>query len=129
MTFAEGDRDMGRVITGSSNFTQAGLVDNLEFNVELKSRADYDFALQKFNALCEDAVDVGEKYIETVHTKTWLNQTITPYELYLKFLYEYFKDELGACRRIRLMPGTENDHDGLRFKHPVRLPFPNRACS
>ncbi|MBU4286702.1 MAG: helicase, partial [Proteobacteria bacterium] len=31
MTFAEGDRDVGRVITGSSNFTQAGLVDNLEF--------------------------------------------------------------------------------------------------
>ena len=25
MTFAEGDRDVGRVITGSSNFTAAGL--------------------------------------------------------------------------------------------------------
>ena len=35
MTFREGDRDTGRVITGSSNFTQSGLVDNLEFNVEL----------------------------------------------------------------------------------------------
>lgn len=51
MTFAEGDRDAGRVITGSSNFTQAGLADNLEFNVELKTRTDYDFALNKFNAL------------------------------------------------------------------------------
>ena len=51
MTFAEGDRDTGRVITGSSNFTQAGFVDNLEFNVELKNRADYDFALDKFNEL------------------------------------------------------------------------------
>ena len=30
MTFAEGDRDKGRVITGSSNLTQAGLQDNLE---------------------------------------------------------------------------------------------------
>ncbi|MEA3273650.1 MAG: phospholipase D-like domain-containing protein, partial [Patescibacteria group bacterium] len=36
MTFEEDDRDVGRVITGSSNFTQSGLVDNLEFNVELK---------------------------------------------------------------------------------------------
>ncbi|MFV1951143.1 MAG: phospholipase D-like domain-containing protein, partial [Nitrospinota bacterium] len=44
MTFTEGDRDTGRVITGSSNFTLAGLVDNLEFNVELKNRSDYDFA-------------------------------------------------------------------------------------
>ena len=33
MTFHKGDRDIGRVITGSSNFTQAGLIDNLEFNV------------------------------------------------------------------------------------------------
>ena len=32
MTFKESDRDIGRVITGSSNFTQAGLIDNLEFN-------------------------------------------------------------------------------------------------
>lgn len=30
MTFKEGDRDVGRVITGSSNFTQSGFVDNLE---------------------------------------------------------------------------------------------------
>ncbi len=45
ITFPEGDRDVGRVITGSSNFTQAGLADNLEFNVELKNRSDYEFAL------------------------------------------------------------------------------------
>jgi superfamily II DNA or RNA helicase len=100
MTFAEGDRDKGRVITGSSNFTHSGLVDNLEFNVELKNRSDYDFALAKFNELWEDAVDVSEKYIATVNTKTWLNNTITPYELYLKFLYEYFKDELGTPEDI-----------------------------
>src|SRR3989338_4359375 len=95
MTFGEGDRDKGRVITGSSNFTQAGFVDNLEFNVELKNRADYDFALAKFEELWKDSVDVSQKYVETIRTKTWLNDTITPYELYLKFLYEYFKDDLS----------------------------------
>ena len=100
MTFKEGDRDIGRVITGSSNFTQAGLTDNLEFNVELKTRADYGFALDKFNELWKDAVDVKDKYIETIQTKTWLNQNITPYELYLKFLYEYFKDELSITDKV-----------------------------
>ena len=94
MTFVEEDRDVGRVITGSSNFTQSGLVDNLEFNVELKNRADYEFARTKFEGLWDNAVDVKDKYIETIREKTWLNDTITPYELYLKFLYEYFKDEL-----------------------------------
>ena len=37
--------DYGRVITGSSNFSESGLVDNLEFNVELKDRPDVEFAL------------------------------------------------------------------------------------
>ncbi|MCL6523942.1 MAG: hypothetical protein K6T34_04690 [Thermoflavifilum sp.] len=100
MSFFEGDRDVGRVITGSSNFTQAGLVDNLEFNVELKNRADYEFARAKFEALWKDAVDVSDKYIQTIQEKTWLNNTITPYELYLKFLYEYFKDELRQTNEV-----------------------------
>ncbi len=95
MTFIKGDRDIGRVITGSSNFSKAGLVDNLEFNVELKNPSDYRFALQKFNQFWKDSVDVSEKYIETINQKTWLNNTITPYELYLKFLYEYFKEKIN----------------------------------
>ena len=95
MTFAEGDRDVGRVITGSSNFSESGLKDNLEFNVELKTASDYRFALGKFNELWADAVDVSDKYVETVGTRTWLNDDISPYQLYLKFLYEYFKDKIN----------------------------------
>ncbi|PIP09049.1 MAG: helicase, partial [Syntrophobacteraceae bacterium CG23_combo_of_CG06-09_8_20_14_all_50_8] len=100
MTFYEGDRDVGRVITGSSNFTKAGLIDNLEFNVELKNRSDYEFSRQKFDELWKDAVDVSEKYIQTIQEKTWLSQNITPYQLYLKFLYEYFKDELSQTDEV-----------------------------
>ena len=80
MTFKKGDRDTGRVITGSSNFTQAGLVDNLEFNVELKNRSDYDFAKNKFDELWCNAVDVSEKYVQTIQDKTWLSQNISPYQ-------------------------------------------------
>lgn len=100
VTFKEGDRDTGRVITGSSNLTQSGLVDNLEFNVELKNSADYHFAKDKFEELWLNAVDISEKYIETINTKTWLNTDITPYELYLKLLYEYFKDELNQTDEV-----------------------------
>jgi superfamily II DNA or RNA helicase len=100
MTFKKGDRDVGRVITGSSNFTQAGLRENLEFNVELKTRADYDFARRQFNDLWKDAVDVKDKYIDSIRTRTWLNDTVTPYELYLKFLYEYFKDDLSQVGEV-----------------------------
>ena len=43
----------GSVITGSSNFTEAGLRNNLEFNVELKDAPDVKFALGRFEALWE----------------------------------------------------------------------------
>lgn len=91
----EGHEDYGKVITGSSNFSQAGLVDNIEFNVELKDKPDVKFALEKFEELWEKSVDVSEKYIDTVKTKTWINDEITPYELYLKFLYEYFREKIN----------------------------------
>ncbi len=100
MSFREGDRDKGRVITGSSNLTQAGLVDNLEFNVELERPNDYQFAKDKFEELWLNGVDISEKYIETIETKTWLNQDITPYQLYLKLLYEYFNDQLNETGEI-----------------------------
>ena len=99
MTFHEGDRDNGRVITGSSNFTEAGLQENLEFNVELKNRADYEFALDKFNELWAKSVDVTKDYVTTIELKSPYAQ-FTPYELYLKFLYEYFRGELNLPDEI-----------------------------
>ena len=94
MTFRDGFMDKGRVITGSSNFTEAGLVQNLEFNVELKNRSDYDFALAKFNELWAKSVDVTKDFVQTIETQSPYAQ-FTPHELYLKFLYEYFRGTLN----------------------------------
>ena len=91
--FFKDDKDYGRVVTGSSNFSEAGLEENLEFNVELKNISDVRFALKKFEELWEDSIDVTDDYIETIKTQTWMSQ-ITPYEIYLKFLYEYFKEDI-----------------------------------
>jgi superfamily II DNA/RNA helicase len=99
MTFTEGDRDAGRVITGSSNLTQSGLQDNIEFNVELKNRSDYEFARRKFEELWAVAVDISKPYQETVQHKSPY-APFTPYELYLKFLYEYFHNELNRSSEI-----------------------------
>lgn len=62
----------GSVITGSSNFSEAGLQNNLEFNVELKDSRDVQFALEKFEELWAQGVPVTEEYIEAVEKKTWL---------------------------------------------------------
>lgn len=92
--------DYGRVITGSSNFSLNGLVAQREFNVELKDRNDVDFALAKFEDLWRDGVDVSMTYVDTVQQKTWLSETITPYEIYLKFLYEYFKEDINLDNEV-----------------------------
>lgn len=92
------DEDMpiyGSVITGSSNFTENGLNAQYEFNVELKDTPDVKFALTKFEELWEKAVPVSADYIEAIEKRTWLNDSISPYEMYLKFLYEYFYDEIN----------------------------------
>ena len=95
MKYKDGKSDDGRVITGSSNFTRAGLNYNLEFNVELKNSDDYEFAQNKFNELWKDSIDVSEEYVRTIKQDTWLNENITPYELYIKFLYEYLKEKIN----------------------------------
>lgn len=93
--FPDDDRDFGSVITGSSNFSENGLKANHEFNVELKDTPDVKFALERFEQLWEQSDDITSEYIDTIDTQTWLNPNITPYEIYLKFLYEYFKEEIN----------------------------------
>ncbi len=120
MTFKDGSIDKGRVMTGSSNLTKAGLNDNLEFNVELKNRSDYEFALKKFNELWKNSVDVSEKYVETINQKTWLNTEIKPYELYLKFLYEYLKEKINIDQEDLEIFTPENFMDLEYQKDAVR---------
>lgn len=93
--FAPEDRDYGFVITGSSNFSYSGLVANREFNVELRQRRDVEFAQQQFETLWRDSVDISTEFVDTVENRTWLNDRITPYELYLKLIYEYMQEDIN----------------------------------
>ena len=90
----------GSVITGSSNFSESGLVANREFNVELKNSADLKFALKQFEDLWKDGVDISKDFVDMVHRKTWLNEDISPYHLYLKMLYEYLKEDINLDQEI-----------------------------
>ncbi len=89
-----------KIITGSSNFSMAWLKTNIEFNVELKDKRDVEFALDKFEYLWKRSIEVTKDYIDTIKFKTWLNDDISPYDLYLKFLYEYFWDRVNEDKNI-----------------------------
>ena len=90
----------GSVITGSSNFSEAGLQNNIEFNVELKDSRDVKFALERFEELWDKSEPITQEYIEAVENKTWLRNDITPYQIYLKTLYEFFKEEINADKDL-----------------------------
>lgn len=80
----------GSVITGSSNLTEAGLEKNFEFNVELRYDSDIQFATDTFERLWDEAVDIDICHVEKIKQESYLNTEFTPYEVYLKFLLEYF---------------------------------------
>lgn len=93
----------GAVITGSSNLTEPGLERNFEFNVELRDDADIQFANETFEKLWSESVPVAEEFIARLKTETFLNDQFTPYEVYLKFLIEYFG------KSIDYDPNSETD--------------------
>lgn len=80
----------GSVITGSSNLTAAGLENNFEFNVELRYDDDIKFATETFEKLWEESVEIDLTHIEKIKKESYLNPNFTPYEIYIKFLLEYF---------------------------------------
>ncbi|HRO85559.1 MAG TPA: helicase-related protein [Niabella sp.] len=80
----------GSVITGSSNLTDNGLERNFEFNVELRDNTDIDFATETFTKLWNESVEVGKEFVDKLKKETYLNDEFTPFEVYMKFLIEYF---------------------------------------
>lgn len=82
------------VITGSSNLTDAGLGYgnhyNYEFNVQLNDYDDVKFASQEFEKLWAEAINILPVDIQHIKKETYLNEDITPFELYIKLLIEYF---------------------------------------
>lgn len=85
----------GHVITGSSNLTDAGLgthdeISNYEFNVLLNDYDDVVFAEAEFEKLWKEAVPILPAELKKVQRQTFLNEEFTPFEVYIKFLIEYF---------------------------------------
>lgn len=81
-------------ITGSSNLTDAGLGGgdfyNYEFNVQLNDYDEVKFATDEFEKLWSESVDILPVDIQNIKKETYLNEEITPFELYIKLLTEYF---------------------------------------
>jgi superfamily II DNA/RNA helicase len=84
----------GWVIMGSSNLTEAGLgiikAPNYEMNIALKGFDDVAFSKSEFEKLWKDSTPILPSDVEKFKQKTHIGQVFTPFELYIKFLIEYF---------------------------------------
>lgn len=90
---------LASVITGSSNLTDSGLGTydnaNYEFNVQLNDFQDVKFATDEFEDLWKDATILIPSDISKLKSKTYLgDDKITPHDLFLKMLVEYFGDSV-----------------------------------
>jgi len=84
------------VIVGSSNFTPSGLTHNTELNsVSLESEARYvrTFWFDKF---WNEAVDFKAELIRMLQTSRFGTKEYTPYEVYIKSLFELQKEDIKA---------------------------------
>jgi len=84
----------GWVIMGSSNLTDAGMgikqSPNYEMNIALKDFDDVEFTKEEFKILWGESTPILPADIQKFKDKTHIDRIFTPYELYLKFLMEYF---------------------------------------
>jgi superfamily II DNA/RNA helicase len=94
----------GIAITGSSNLSINGLKKQHEFNVALTDNEDIKFALNYFEELWKDAIQINDSHITNISNQSYL-QRVTPYELYIKFLIEHFDTRLELDPELsKLLP-------------------------
>jgi phosphatidylserine/phosphatidylglycerophosphate/cardiolipin synthase-like enzyme len=82
-----------KIIIGSSNLSISGLHHNSEMNVLIHGKENYKNLERWFDKLWDEAEPFDEAIMEVLEN-SWLQYEITPYEMYLKTLYELTKDRI-----------------------------------
>lgn len=105
----------GMVIMGSSNLSAQGLglenvEHNYEMNVELRDYENVKFADVEFERLWEQSTAILPVDAPTLIKKTYLDITPTPFELFVKFLIEFFG------KNIEYDPDSISDIPLKKFK-------------
>lgn len=90
----------GIAITGSSNLSGNGLGitedKQYEFNVKMSQYEDVKFAKDEFEELWKEAegCEITAEDLKINIERTYLKGDISPYDLYIKMLIEYFSDRV-----------------------------------
>ncbi|MCR5763564.1 MAG: hypothetical protein K6G00_09310 [Treponema sp.] len=98
--------EMGKIIVGSSNFSYQGLKGRNEINLYLQDGHDYDDGKKIFEELWKDSVplvdsDTKDDFLTFIKEHTWLEIVPSPFLMYVRVLYEYFKTSTDVIRTPR----------------------------
>jgi len=94
--------ERGIAIAGSSNFTLAGVTSNTELNVLVHGNANHAALTEWFEGLWNEAQDF-EGHLMRELRRSWALARVTPYELYLKTLYELVRDQLEGAEATEFL--------------------------
>lgn len=103
------------VIMGSSNLSAQGLglkdvEHNYEMNIELRDYPNVKYANEEFEKLWKESTPILSMDAPNLIKKTYLETIPTPFELFIKFLIEYFG------KNIEYDPDSINDIPLKKFK-------------
>ena len=88
--------ERGIAIVGSSNFTLSGVSLNTELNVMAPGNANHAELTAWFERLWDEAEDFEASLMQELR-RAWPLAQVTPYEIYLKVLYEMVHEQLEGA--------------------------------
>lgn len=83
----------GIAIVGSSNLSISGFSNNSELNVKVTNVNDYKEIKVWFDELWNESEDFNELFMNVIK-ESWIQKKVTPYEIYIKTLYNLVKDRI-----------------------------------
>ncbi|HIE27544.1 TPA: helicase [Candidatus Poribacteria bacterium] len=92
----------GIAIVGSSNLTLSGISHNTELNVVVHGNQNHAELARWFEELWDEALPFDAALMQELK-QSWALQTVSPYDIYMKTLYELVKDRLEDEERREIL--------------------------
>lgn len=97
----------GIAIVGSSNLSISGMRNNSELNIKVTNPNDYKEIKKWFDVLWEESEDFNEMFMNVIK-ESWIQKKVTPYEIYIKTLYNLVKDRIEIKDHTKLTTFDES---------------------
>jgi superfamily II DNA or RNA helicase len=115
----------GEAIVGSSNFTLSGITSNTEMNVVVTGAENHAQLGEWFEELWDEAEDFDEALMREMKN-SWAVAAPSPYDVYLKALYELVKDRLEGEQHTDVLAADEivgklADFQRVAFRQAVNI--------